>query len=250
VVLTTEHLDEIQLVADLGQYVLGARFPDGVIRIATCTIDHVYVSLAYGGVSSLEHTLVHEIGHGIQMGKNGGSFTQNGSGGVEIHPGDPRCNFDEFVKISGWSLVDPARYHSSNLGQSVNLDGVELPLEVPVQHQGKGIILSFYGGKLFAHDAFSPFSLVPYSRTSPWEDWAEAFAEYYLKPDRLIIFAPEKYEFMEQEYRKYEDRADLKELLEKSFRSRGRSSEPVSGSNIAQVEMIDGELVVWFEKLK
>lgn len=209
-VLTTPRLYEIQVVDNLGPYVMGARFPTGVIRICECSIDHVMLALAYGGISSLEHTLVHEIGHGIQIGGTDTDFTDAGR---RIAPGSIRTDFQEFMELSGWQVVDESKYEIRNMGLSVFIDGQEIPVEVPTRLNGQPVVLSIYGGRLFMRDALAEFSLVPYSRTSPWEDYAEAFAEYYLLPERLITFAPRKFEFFEQEYGRYADRADLLKLL-------------------------------------
>ncbi len=217
--LTTPKLEEIQIVSDLGQYVLGARFPDGVIRVCSCTVGHVFVSLSYGGVSSLEHTLIHEIGHGMQLGERPENFVQDGNSRMTVSPGDVRFDFAEYMRISGWTVVDPARYEFTTLGLAVKLEGREMPVGSPVVFEGKAVIFSVFARQLFVHDALAEFTLVPYSQTSPWEDWAEAFAEYYLLPERLIQFAPAKYQFFEQEFGRYQGREDLSRQLAERMKS-------------------------------
>jgi hypothetical protein len=208
--LFTPWLSEIQRVPSLGKGVLGARFGDGTIRIADYAVDNIMVQLAYGGTPSLQHTLVHEIGHGVQIGNDGGGIEEGHDHHLHFALGEPSVDFDEFLAISGWEILHPDRVEVGTFGLSVKLDGQDYPTGVAIQHQGRALILMVVGPDLVvSHDAFGPFSLVPYSRTSPWEDFAEAFAEYHLQPERLIRFAPEKFKFFEEEYRKYEGRMDL-----------------------------------------
>lgn len=213
-VLFTPKLNSIQRVKSLGQHVLGQRFDNGIIRIADEAINHPYVKKAYQGHSSLQITLTHELGHSVQLGAVGAGLEEKGDSFVFI-PGEPAYNFDEFMNLSGWSLIGEKRYKIENHGLSVVLDGEHLPLGLPTKLRGEYIMLVYNQGLLLSYRLDGQFSLIDYSRSNPWEDWAEGFCEYVMLPERLILFAPQKFLYFEQEFRKYAaDKSLLRQLQE------------------------------------
>ena len=214
-VLSTPRLNEFQRVETLGELVLGQRFPDGRIKIADFAIDNKYVEASHRGIDCLITTLVHEIGHGVQLGESDLDFAPDAAGGITLAGGDAEYDFSEYMRLSGWRLIDPSRWDwaRGQGGFSVVLDGVERPIGVPIKINDKEITITFDQGLLYYHDTYAPFSLVTYARTNPWEDWAEAFKEYCLLPDRLIQFAPEKFMFLEQEFRKYGNNRELMDMV-------------------------------------
>ncbi len=207
--LTTPMLFEIQRVSWLGDSVLGVREHTGRIRIAQLAVENPMVEFMYPGATSLERTLIHEIGHALQLGNSSGGVGLDRSFRLAIEQGDVRYDFDEFVALSGWELIARERFSVEHGGLSVTLDGVPCPIGVPVQVHDRILVLLPVHGFLFAHDAGAGFSLVPYSRTNPWEDWAEAFAEYFTAPERLRAFAPAKFEFLDREFRYHWSNASL-----------------------------------------
>jgi len=216
ILLITPLLKEIQRVESLGQYVLGCRTHGGLIQIADFAIDNPIMAKINPGIPTIVQTLIHEMGHSLQLGAEQADVLHEGNE-YRLAPGDSRYEFAEFMQLSGWKLIHPNRFSVTNSGLSVKLDGQEYILGVPIKHNGQRLILALNQGLLFSYEAFAPFSLVKYSRTNPWEDWAEAFAEYFLMPERLITFAPEKFQYLEEEFRQYDTREDLQSMLARAL---------------------------------
>lgn len=212
-VLFTPWLYRIERVSSLGEGVLGARFPDGTIRISDEAIGNGWVSFMYGGVNSLEYTLIHEIGHGFQLGSKGGGIVEAPTHRLHFESGEADLDFAEFIRLAGWQVFANSDFTVAENGLAVLIDGRTYPLGVPVQLGDRTLVLSPYAGVLIGYDAKTSFTLVPYSRTNPWEDWAEAFAEYHVNPRRMIRCAPEKFKFMEEEFGKYRYDEELHSLL-------------------------------------
>lgn len=222
ILLTTPLLAEIARTEAISDGVMGARFPDGLIKISNEAVDNGFAAILYPGNSTLYVTLVHEIAHGIQLGQDGGGVLVGDEGSTAFTLGDLRYEFEEFLALSGWSVVHPSRYSVTNEGLSVVLDGVEYPVRYPIIHDGQEITLVFGHGTLFSYDTYGPFSLWAYGRSNPWEDWAVAFTDYRLFPERLITFAPEKFKFFDQEFGFYRERSDLQDLCATKLRERAK----------------------------
>jgi len=218
VMLFTPLLTEIQRVPDaLGNpNVLGVRYPEGRIEITDLAVRAYWGALLNRGVSMLQMTLAHEVGHGIQLGAVTAGAThaagcchgeeqdsQDPVSVSELQRGDGRYEFQEWIELSDWQVIPKNRYTVSDFGTSITLDGQLYPVGKPIQHQGESIILVYQQGRgtLFSYKALAHFSLDAYAGTSPWEDFAEAFAEYLLLPRRLVELAPEKFLFLEREFR-------------------------------------------------
>lgn len=210
ILLTTPLLTEIQRASmPLRPNVLGARYGNGVIRVFDSTFDADEIEAFYPKISPLQVVLTHELGHSIQLGREGGS--------VEIDQftlGQAAFDFDEFIQLGGWTVYLPNSYTITNGGASVKIEGREYPIDRPVKFHGEMVTFLFDGWQLSSYKSMAPFSLRWYSRTTPWEDWAEGFAEYNLMPERLISFAPQKFQYFEDEFGRYTDRKDLQKLLD------------------------------------
>ena len=216
--LDTPNLTTIERVKDLGRGVMGARYPDGTIRIADFAVNMKEIEEIFPGYSSLTAVLVHELLHGIQLGASGSGVKESESGELSIEAGERIIDFDEFTKISGWTPIAEDRWDPVHGGRAIKLDGEVYHLNVPVVHQGKDIIITYSRGTVYTRKAYAGFSLDLYSTTNPWEDYAETATEYFLAPERLIELSPEKFQFFEQEFGMFKDREDLKKLLEESLK--------------------------------
>ena len=205
-------LREIQRVDSLGS-AFAARYVDGVVKIANSTINSQYIEAAYDGENSLVMVLAHELGHSIQIGAGPSWFRETEDGKHIIEIGENRYDFDEWMSLSGWEIIDSNRWSGGGWLPLV-LDGTVVEIGVPIEHAGKEIVLVPMGrGILASFDAEAGFSHDPYSHASPWEDFAEAFCEYLFLPERLIEHAPEKFLHLELELRKYERHKTIQALL-------------------------------------
>jgi len=213
----TPNLAEIKRVHEIAPGVMGQRLDSGLILITDLAIDNDRVQADYSEYTSLEVVLTHEIGHGVQLGDNKSDLVQAADGSIELSPGDPEFEFKEFMRLSGWQLVNPERIQLTDNRFTILLDGQEIEVGEPTEHNGELITVISNQGLVFSYSSLAKFSVVPYSRTNPWEDWAEAFAEYFLRPDRLIRIAPLKFRHLEEEFKHYQDRPDLLVALKKAL---------------------------------
>lgn len=237
--LLTPRLTEIQRVDFIGPGIMAARYPEGIIRVGSLAVDSEYVTSMFPGVSSLQVVLTHEIGHGIQLGAAICTCEIQANGLDPFTRADPRYEFRDFLDLSKWQIVDKSHYQMMDGNRSVVVDGEPFCLYTPYRHNGKEIVFVYDHGNeiLYCVDAFAPFSVDRYGRSNPWEDWAVSFAEYHYTPERLITFAPEKFQYFEQEFRVYGARTDLQEKLASSLAKRGKSYSPAQ-------KMDGGELVL------
>lgn len=216
--VTSPLLREIQRVSSLGGSVFAARFKDGVVKVAEHTIDSDYIRNAYEGRSPLVMVLVHELGHSIQIG-NGPSWIKTDDDGNQfIEIGERKYDFDEFMALSGWEAIAPERWEGGGW-MPLTLDGEEVEVGTPIEHNGERIVLVPMGwDSLIKYNADANFSHDPYSHASPWEDFAEAFTEYIFLPERLIKHAPDKFQYLELEFRKYENNHRIQDLIEQALK--------------------------------
>ena len=101
----------------------------------------------------------------------------------------------------------------------VEINGQRLPLDTACWFEGEEVIFQYDEDTqvLIRYDANSQFSSRWYARTSPWEDFAEAFSEYLLAPEQLIAAAPEKFQHLELELRRYQNDERIQTLLTRSL---------------------------------
>ena len=194
------------------------RDSDGVIRVADSTIANQGLKKRCRGVSSLASTLCHEMGHSIQIGARTSLYSPLQIHGQAIKgSADPSYDFEKYLELSGWTTYPKGDYRFKDGGLSVVLNGKECQLHVPIVYEGKNVIMKYDSSekRLFSYPIEAQFSVGTYCRSSPWEDWAEAFSEYILIPKRLIDFAPKKFEYFEEHFGKYADNKRISEYLAK-----------------------------------
>jgi hypothetical protein len=230
--LFTPLLREIQRVPLLAPGVLGARYENGVIKIADSAFNHAGVTESYEGISSLRIVLMHEIGHGIQIGRGSSWVTFSTDGTPIIGNGEDLYDFSEFLKIGGWRAYEKGRVREATSSSRIFLDDKELPLGQPIDLNGEQVVLKYFKGPniLMSYRGGAEFSHRDYSHASPWEDFAEAFAEYMFLPKRLIKDAPEKFRHLDQEFRRYHGDSEIQRLLSEALqdsRTGGRSNSPL-----------------------
>jgi hypothetical protein len=179
----------------------------------------------YEGASPLTVLLIHEMAHGIQWGHEERPVDWDYSTGEIFSPNNPLIDFAGFLELSGWRVL--GTYAESQLiaRTAIQLHGKIYPLNRPVREAPSSLEnpeappipepIVFRRGIaeiLFYHRVDAEFSLNAYSSTDPFEDFAEAFTEYIVCPDRLIECAPEKFHFMEIHFRKYRAKNDYQRL--------------------------------------
>ncbi len=180
--------------------------------------------------------MAHEIGHALQIGDGPGGIYFPDHTDPYFGSGEEVHDFDEWINLSGWKAYDRARISPGERPGTVKVDGVELPLATPVELDGCRVILQYNPGwnLLTSYNADADFSSRWYAKTSPWEDFAEAFSEYLYLPERLINDAPHKFKHLEQEFKRYEDNRELEQQLQRSLaRKRMLESGSAESSSIA-----------------
>lgn len=179
----------------------------------------------YDGVASLTRLVLHEVAHGIQLGHQGRTQNWEAKTGELLSPNNPLIDLKGFCELSGWRIL--GWFDSSQFvgNEGVRLHGQLFPLGRPVTikfplspdlgmpQSSEGVILRRGEGNfLYCHDVNARFSLNSYAFSEPFEDWAEAFAEYIICPDRLIDLAPSKFYYMEIHFRAYRAAGDYRRL--------------------------------------
>lgn len=199
-IVSTPGLFEIRKMAEIDDGdTLGARYGDGPIEISMDALQNQYVRSEYAGVNSLAMVLCHELGHAFKFGRWGDKAIVGSQEELEGEA-HARYGFAEYIAISGWQVIPRYRYELIHADFAVRLDETtEVPLNYPVHFEGKQVIFVYDedSSTLFSYRADAAFSLHDYGRTSPYEDWAEAFSEYVLLPRRLVAYSPEKFAFFE-----------------------------------------------------
>ncbi len=226
-ILFTSRFGQIRLVESLGDSVWGQRDGTGLVKISAEAIDNNYISSLYQNVSSLKSVLCHEIWHSIKFGKNGDNVKNSSHIDEIARKTDPRAQFGDFLSLSDWQIIDPARYNLSrgkhsvvidkdiiaDLDRSVELDGQRRELQYDEQHK-----------ILYSYRTDSQFSEDPYCRTSPWEDFAEAGTEYLLQHRRLLRRAPWKFLHFEQITRSNRNNKKILDSLQQQLAKSGEKT--------------------------
>lgn len=219
-VLFTPQLFRIERVEGNGGATLGSRDYTGTIELADATIDNKPLVERYRGISSLTSTLTHELGHALQIGSIISAVGKLHMDGHTFRgPADPAYDFERYMEISGWTTFARKEYRLKDGGQSVVLRGKEYLMDVPTVIDGRGMMLVYDESdkRLYGYPLDAKFSVGTYCRTSPWEDWAEAFTDYILLPKRLINFAPEKFSYFEEQIGKYTENRRIQSHLRKKL---------------------------------
>lgn len=203
--LFTPRLCEICRVAFIDEDTYAERAPDGVITVSDLAIDNAYHSARMEGLNSLRIIMCHELGHAVQIGAQRDRATLDNVSGKITGPADPRFPFDEFLQLADWKIIERSRVKRLSANQAILLDGELLPLNKPINYKGdlRTFIYDSSEKIVYSYRPDTEFSLNIYSRESPWEDWAEGFAEYILLPERLLAFAPKKFMYFEKYIGKY-----------------------------------------------
>ena len=229
--LFSKNLREIQKVSTVGPGVLAARYTDGKIQITPEASNSTEMTTHYPGIHPLSMIFVHELGHSIQLGGESGGLYNDESGAYAIQPGELKYDFERFIKIAGWQVLGPEDFTlvlpaTKQNSVKVELDGNVYEIGKEITHNGAPVVLQLHpsGRALFTFSARGEFPSRWYAKTTPWEDYAETFAEYMLIPELLIDSAPLKFQFMESEFKKYAHNTELK----KRFQIKLKESAPRS----------------------
>lgn len=219
--LFSKKLCEIQKVSSIGPGVLAARYADGKIQITPEASSSKEMATHYPDIHPLSMVFVHELGHSIQLGGETGGLYHDENGAYAIEPGELKYDFEHFITLAGWQVIGPEDFTlilsaSKQHSVKVELDGNEYEIGKEITHNGERIVLQLHpsGRALFAFSATGAFPSRWYARTTPWEDYAETFAEYMLVPELLIDSAPIKFQFMESEFKKYANNSEIKKRLQ------------------------------------
>lgn len=178
----------------------------------------------YDGASSLTMLVLHEVAHSIQMGHEGRTIQWDYASGELYSPNNPLIDLKGFLEISGWRVLGYLetsafiREIAVRIGDKLYPLGRPVQIELPLQPNATTagtphtVVLRRSGNMLYCHRPDARFSLDNYALTDPMEDWAEAFTEYIICPDRLIDLAPEKFHYMEIHFRAYRTARDFTRL--------------------------------------
>lgn len=178
----------------------------------------------YEGRAALTRLVLHEVAHSVQMGHEGRISHWNTITGELYSPNNPLIDLKGFCDLSGWRVVDWFDRSAFIDEEAVRIEGrlypwgravtIALPLK-PDTHTTRTpqrVVLRRNENFVYCHNVDARFSLNSYALTDPHEDFAEAFTEYVICPDRLIQLAPEKFHYMEIHFRMYRTANDTKRL--------------------------------------
>jgi|GEM_PF-6235896 len=200
----------------------GFRAPSGIIQLTDEGRRSRSFSKAFGGKNYAHITLLHEIGHAIQIGASQEFVSYSRETGRITAPADPMFDFPAFCDLSGWRCVTEQPWKCIFAGEAVDINGAMYPLYRSTNYQGEPAVfvdMDEEGRKhLLIRHPNAEFPVRSAARFDPWEDWAESFTEYMLEPDRFMVFAPEKFLFFHVHFRRYSENSDiivrLHEILE------------------------------------
>jgi hypothetical protein len=230
---------------------LGERRNSGRVAISYPGEIFNYKRSDYEGASALTALIVHEVAHSIQMGHEGDTVSWDVATGELLSPNNPLIDLGGFLELSGWRTL--GTYAKSDIigGNAIRLFNKIYPLNRPVRVSlpsenvgacpdipGWVVFRHGYSDHLFYHRVDAEFSLNNYSLSDPLEDFAEAFTEYILCPDRLIECAPEKFYYMEIHFRRYRSAGDYQRLaaVQRALRARRNSQNSSTQEELAPSE--------------
>ena len=203
-ITVTPKLAQLRLVSELNQ-AYGQRDGTGLVKIATNSIKDSSIYTQYKGHDSLKLVILHELGHSIKFGPYSDGPQKKHSISDLSKQSNPVIDLADFMKISDWRVVDPSLFKVTNGGQSILLAGKHFALGDPAAYNDTLVIFRYDGGKqtLYSHDAAARFPVQSYGRYNPWEDFTESLTDYTFIPERLIEFAPWKFVYFEQRFRRH-----------------------------------------------
>lgn len=224
-ILYTPFLKEIKRVAGKSKDYNGMRDRDGIIHVPDLGISDKEFAKQFDTKFPTAPMIFHEIGH---------SYNIACDRKVEypIDPSDDRISctgeylvdFQAFLELSDWRAFEPSRFKIEHHGQAVRLDHILYPLERPCRYKGELVIFRHCKdqSRLYCHRADATFNLRDYATSDPFEDFADAFAEYFELPERLAYFSPEKFLFFELHFHVHERKKYLFELVDQRLGERKR----------------------------
>jgi len=204
----------------------GTRRDSGAIAIADDMRSDRSYSREFGGVQGLVVTLVHEIGHALQVGKSHRDIKFSRETGRIFNPADPLFDFGAFLSLSDWRVVTEQPQQWIYNGEAIRIGANEYPLNHPTTYRDRYVVLTTYDDTVtvrrvgeqkkekniklvLAHSAGAGFGIRTYGREDPFEDWAEGFSEYILTPERFSRLAPEKFLYYHVHFRCYEESSNV-----------------------------------------
>jgi hypothetical protein len=209
--LMTPQLHRFERLSRRDDY--GFRAPNGLIQLTDEGRRSRSFSKAFGGKNYAHITLLHEVGHAIQIGASEGFVSYSRETGRIMSPADPMFDFPAFCDLSGWRCVTEQPWKCIFAGEAVDINGSMYPLYRPTTYQGEPAVLLDMDEKnqkhLLIRHPNAQFPVRSHARFDPWEDWAESFTEYILEPERFIVFAPEKFLFFHVHFRRYSESSEI-----------------------------------------
>jgi hypothetical protein len=192
----------------------GLRRPNGVIELSDRAQHDHRVSRVFGGAKGLQVVALHELGHALQIGASNYRVSWSRDTGDIRGPGDAMYDFKSFCKLSGWKMVTERNWSQLFNNQAVSVAGERYPLNSPTLYKGARVVFTVLseGGcqYLLVRNADAQFPVSKNAEADPWEDWAEGFCEYIIVPERLVVFAPEKFLYYQLHFRMYaEDSSEV-----------------------------------------
>ncbi len=213
--LMTPLLHRIERGSHRDEY--GSRAPDGVIQLTDEGRRNRSYSRAFGGQSYPLITMLHEIGHAIQIGASHATVSYSKETGLISSPADPLFDFAAFCELSGWRSVTEQSWSLIFDGQAVEIAGAMYPLYRRTTYHGQPAVfvdMKDAGEKyLLVRHPEAQFGVRSYASHDPWEDWAESFTEYMVAPERFLVFAPEKFLYFHVHFRRYDESSELIQSL-------------------------------------
>ena len=209
--LMTPLLHRIELGSHRHEW--GSRAPDGMIQLTDEGRRDRSYSRAFGGQSYPLITMLHEVGHAIQIGASLASTSYSKDTGLISSPADPLFDFGAFCRLSGWRFVTEQPWSLIFDGEAVEIAGTMYPLYRRTTYHAQPAVfvdMKDAGQKyLLVRHPDAQFGVRSNASCDPWEDWAEGFTEYMVAPDRFLIFAPEKFLYFHVHFRRYDESSEL-----------------------------------------
>ncbi len=210
--LMTPLLHRIERDSSRSEY--GSRAPNGAIQLTDEGRRDRSYSRTFGGQSYPLITMLHEIGHAIQIGASRAETSYSKDTGLISSPADPVFDFRAFCGLSGWRVVTEQPWSLIFDGQAIEIAGTMYPLlNRNTTYHGQLVVFVHMkdAGERFllVRHPSAQFGVRSYASSNPWEDWAEGFTEYVLAPERFLVFAPEKFLYFHVHFRIYDESSEL-----------------------------------------